>query len=772
MPSCFIKLERGPGPGDFAANRGIPVCFPAKPFTLARMGRPSRVIASVSCLTAALIIASTLLTYWFGNRVLRIHLREERRREVISQVERLASTMKDAETSQRGFIITGNEGYLQPYNEAVERLPGEVEKLNGLEEVEIKGADVQRIGELIQEKFGELRATIELRRTSGFDAAAAVIQRNVGKDIMDQLRNHIEGLEAQQFAALQVDSRSSKDATRTRTLVFVLTGIVNIVFLAWAYFRIVRSIQERDSALAHAYRRGKELEQQKDLLAVTLASIGDCVMVTDKDGQVTFMNHVAEEVTGWTLAEASGRPTGEIFRILNEHSRETVESPVEKVMKHGVIVGLANHTVLVRKDGSEVPIDDSGAPIRDRDGTFRGVVLVFRDFSAHKRTEHELRVAKETAETANKAKDQFLAMLSHELRTPLTPVLATLNLWEASEEVPVALHADVQMLRRSIELEARIIDDLLDLTRIARGMLSFSPENTDVHALIEFLVGLSQSELQNKQLKVELRLNALRHNIHTDASRLQQVLWNILRNAVKFTDMGGSVTIATSNDARGNVDIAVADTGIGMTEETISKLFIPFEQADPTRNRHYGGLGLGMAISNALIDLLEGELTATSEGLGRGSTFVVSFPATESVARPIEPDTAPAASTDRIRLLIVEDHVDTARALVRLLENRGYQPVSVHNVKAGLEAVGRNEFDLILCDLGLPDGTGIDFIRKVRERHQTPAIALTGFGMQQDVERAEQAGFNAHLTKPVNLQKLEATILKLLAGERQAAGSA
>jgi PAS domain S-box-containing protein len=733
------------------------------------MGRPSRVIASVSSLTAVVIIASTLITYWFGNRVLAIHLREERRREVISQLERLVSTVKDAETSQRGFIITGNEGYLQPYNEAVERLPGEVEKLNGLEEVEIKGADVQRIGELIQEKFAELRATIELRRTSGFDAAAAVIQRNVGKDIMDQLRNQIEGLEAQQFAALQVDSRSSKDATRTRTLVFVLTGLVNIIFLAWAYFRIVRSIQERDSALAHAYRRGKELEQQKDLLAVTLASIGDCVMVTDKDGQITFMNHVAEEVTGWTLAEASGRPTSEIFRILNEHSREPVESPVEKVMTQGVTVGLANHTVLVRKDGSEVPIDDSGAPIRDRDGTFRGVVLVFRDFSEHKRTEQEMRLAKDAAETANKAKDQFLAMLSHELRTPLTPVLATLNLWEASEEVPVALHADVQMLRRSIELEARIIDDLLDLTRIARGMLSFSPENTDVHALVEFLVGLSQSEFQNKQLKVELRLSAPRHNIYTDASRLQQVLWNILRNAVKFTDMGGSVTIATSNDARGNVDIAVTDTGIGMTEETISKLFIPFEQADPTRNRHYGGLGLGMAISNALVDLLEGELTATSEGLGRGSTFVVSFPATESVARPIEPDTAPAVSSDKVRLLVVEDHVDTARALVRLLENRGYQPVSVHNVKAGLEAVGRNEFDLILCDLGLPDGTGIDFIRKVRETHQTPAIALTGFGMQQDVERAEQAGFNAHLTKPVNLQKLEATILKLLAAGRQAA---
>jgi PAS domain S-box-containing protein len=726
------------------------------------MGRPSRVIAVVSGLTAAVVIASTVLTYWFGNRLVRIHVREELRREVIGRLDQLISTLKDAETGQRGFIITGEERYLQPYNEAVAGLPREIEKLNGLEKIGITASEVRAISDLIQQKLGELRATIELRRSGGFDAAAPVIQANVGEQIMDQLRAGIGRLQSKQSAALQADSQLSSEATRTRTDVFILTAGINIIFLAWAYQRIARSIKERDSALAQSYRRGRELEQQKDLLAVTLASIGDCVLVTDKDGRVTFMNRVAEEVTGWTLPDACGRPTSDVFRILNEHTRETVENPVDKVMKHGVIVGLANHTVLVRKDGSEIPIDDSGAPIRDRDGTFRGVVLVFRDFSEHKRTEHELRVAKETAETANKAKDQFLAMLSHELRTPLTPVLATLNLWEASEDVPAPLHSDVQMLRRSIELEARIIDDLLDLTRIARGMLSFSPENTDVHALIEFLVGLSQSEFQNKHLKIALHLNAPQSNVYTDASRLQQVLWNILRNAVKFTDIGGRVMIATANDGHGNIDIAVTDTGIGMTEETMSKLFIPFEQADPTRNRHYGGLGLGMAISNALVDLLKGKLSARSEGLGRGSTFTVSFPATEAAAQPTEPDSGPKVSRDKVKLLLVEDHLDTARALVRLLENRGYKIESVPNVETGLQAVEREQFDLILCDLGLPDGTGIDFIQTVRKSHKTPAIALTGFGMQQDVERAEGAGFDAHLTKPVNLQKLEATIWKLL----------
>jgi PAS domain S-box-containing protein len=721
-----------------------------------------RVIATVFAITALVVIVSILLTYAFGNRVLEAHAREQLRRDGITRLEQLESIVKDAETGQRGFIITGNESYLRPFNEASERLPGELEKLQGFPWIDINPDEIGRIGQLIQQKMGELRSTIEKRRSGGFAAVVPIIRAGSGKELMDNLRAEVARLKERQLSALGADAKMSDRTTRTRTLVFLFSGVLNIAIFGWAYRRITEIFQQRDVALRESSRRGFELQQQKDLLNVTLTSIGDCVMVSDKEGQITFMNPVAEQVTGWKFEEAQNRPTTEVFRILNEHTRQPVESPVEKVMKHGVIVGLANHTLLIRKDGSEVPIDDSGAPIRDVNGDVRGVVLVFRDFSEHKRAERELLEAKEAAETASKAKDQFLAMLSHELRTPLTPVLATINLWEASEEVPPSLHPDLQMLRRSIELEARIIDDLLDLTRIARGMLSFSPENTDVHALIEFLVDLSQSEVQNKQLNLSLQLKAAQHHVHTDASRLQQVLWNIIRNAVKFTDARGEIVVTTSNGANGNIDISVTDNGIGMTAETISKLFVPFEQADPTRNRHYGGLGLGMAISNALVELLEGELHAKSEGLGRGSTFTLSFPTTREKAPSSETNRVPVTSRSKVRLLLIEDHSDTARALVRLLENRGYTIESVPNVAVGLEATARGDFDLLLCDLGLPDGTGIDFIEKVRETDKTPAIALTGFGMQQDVERAQNAGFNAHLTKPVNLQKLEATIWRLL----------
>jgi PAS domain S-box-containing protein len=721
-----------------------------------------RVILSVFLVTAAVVAGSTFATFWFGNRVLKVHAREQLRRDAIARIEQLQSVVKDAETGQRGFIITGDESYLEPFDQATKRLPAELERLGQSPRPLLTPDEIETVTHLIAQKMAELRSTIEVRRSGGFEAALPLVRAGTGKRLMDDLRAEVARLNEKQIAALKADALLSDRTTRTRTQVFLVCALLNLAVLAWAYRRIAEALKQRDKALGESSARGFELQQQKDLLSVTLSSIGDCVMVTDKEARITFMNPVAEKLTGWKLEEAMGRQTSEVFRILNEHTRAPVENPVEKVLKHGVIVGLANHTLLIRKDGSELPIDDSGAPIRSSDGSVRGVVLVFRDFSEHKAAERELLAARDAAESANRSKDQFLAMLSHELRTPLTPVLATLNLWEASEEVPAALRADVEMLRRSVELEARIIDDLLDLTRIARGLLSFSLENTDVHSVIEFLVGLSQSELQNKVLKLTLKLDAPRHHVHTDAARLQQVLWNVLRNAIKFTDQRGAITITTSNDAQDRLDITFHDTGIGMTPDTLSKLFIPFEQADPTKNRHYGGLGLGMAISNALVDLLDGEIRAESPGLGLGSTFTITFPTVDPAAKGSEPISASRKSKDKVRLLLVEDHVDTARALARLLENRGFTTQIAPNIATALEAIRREEFDLYLCDLGLPDGTGIDLIRKVRETRKTPAIALTGFGMQEDVDRAQKAGFDAHLTKPVNLQKLEATMWRLL----------
>jgi PAS domain S-box-containing protein len=717
-------------------------------------------IRGVFVVMAVVVIGSVATTYWFGLRVLRIYDRAALHRKAISETQSLLSTLKDAETGQRGFLLTGDEQYLGPYNVARVRLPDELTNLRRLADVDVATRDVDTIEKLAEARLEEAAKTIETRRRDGINAAMEIVRRGEGKQTMDQLRDSVARLQSGQEMTMRAEMKSAANATQTRTTAFIAVGFLNLVFLMWAYQRISVAMRERQAALV-------EIQRQKDLLAVTLASIGDCVIVTDGAGRITFMNPVAENITGWTLAEAHMRPATDVFKIINEFSREPVTSPVDKVIEHGVIVGLANHTILIRKNGREVPIDDSGAPIKDADGTICGVVLVFRDFSEHKEAERKLQEAKEEAETANMAKDQFLAMLSHELRTPLTPVLATLNLWEASEELPRSMQADVQMMRRSVELEARIIDDLLDLTRIARGLLSFSEEDTDVHEAIQFLVGMCRSEFHGKDLALTMHLEAKRHHVRTDAGRLQQVFWNIIKNAAKFTENGGRITISSSNDDRGNLEVSLTDTGIGMVPETLSRLFTPFEQGEHGVGRRYGGLGLGMAISSALIELMGGTISARSEGAGKGSTFTISLPALPEGALDRKSTTeTPERASGGLKILLVEDHADTARALVRLLERRGYSVRAAGTMAAGLSAIGEESFDLLICDIGLPDGTGLDLIQQVRRTAKTPALALSGFGMEEDIARAKAAGFGGHLPKPVNFQQLEAAIWQLTSDQK------
>lgn len=718
-------------------------------------------IAGIFAVVALVVVLSTAITYWFGLMVLKARGSMSIHRITAKYLDDVLSSMKDAETGQRGFLLTGDEKYLAPYQTVRAQLPEELKKVQNTGQISNGSQQVMEL--LITKKLAELAQTIELRRAQGFEAARALVQTDTGLKTMDKLRTEIAKLKRQQEKEIENAMARADLATRLRTGLFILTGLVNLGFLFWAYSRIRAENERQREAFREMGLQRAETQRQKDLLGVTLASIGDCVIVADIEGRITFMNDVAENVTGWTKQEAMLRPTAQVFKIINEHTRKPVENPVEKVLKTGKIVGLANHTLLIRKDGTELPIDDSGAPIREPSGELRGVVLVFRDFSEHKKAQNELTDAKLAAEAASKVKDQFLAMLSHELRTPLTPVLATLTRWEVTEELPPSMSADVQMMRRSVELEARIIDDLLDLTRIAKGMLSLSPEIANVHELLESLAGMYRSEIHGKQLRLKMQLNAQRPYVNADSSRLQQVIWNILRNAAKFTEAGGDITIRTENDVKGNLSITVTDTGIGMTEDTLARLFVPFEQGEKVISRRYGGLGLGMAISKALTELLGATISATSKGLGQGSSFTVTLPSLEHAPlfkeRTVVPLSKPA---ERLRVLLVEDHLDTALAMSRLLQVRGHDVHVADSVGSAIDAIDHKEIDFLLCDLGLPDGTGLDVVQHLRKSQNTPAIALSGFGMEEDIERCLQQGFNSHITKPVNFQQLELSMRKLV----------
>jgi signal transduction histidine kinase/CheY-like chemotaxis protein len=370
---------------------------------------------------------------------------------------------------------------------------------------------------------------------------------------------------------------------------------------------------------------------------------------------------------------------------------------------------------------------------------------------------------------ANAAKDQFLALLSHELRSPLAPVIAMVGELEAEAPDSQSVREALEVVRRNVELEARLIDDLLDVTRISKGKLQLSFETISVHQILQRAYEICREEIEAKKLEVEFQLGAVHTYVEGDPARLQQVFWNLIKNSVKFTPEKGQITIATLNPVPDKIEARIIDTGIGVEHETIDKIFNAFEQGQADITRRFGGLGLGLTISKALIDAHGGKIHVQSPGKDQGSTFSVEL---NTVPAPVGPDgdgqdqpqgrePKPFVARHR-RVLLVDDHHDTCIGMKRMLERHGYQITVAHTAQQAVEKVRTEQFDLLISDIGLPDRSGYDLMREVRLNNDLPGIALSGFGSEQDVNEAREAGFSEHLTKPVNFERLEKTIQSVL----------
>jgi PAS domain S-box-containing protein len=403
--------------------------------------------------------------------------------------------------------------------------------------------------------------------------------------------------------------------------------------------------------------------------------------------------------------------------------------------------------------------------------------FIVEDITSRKRTEADLVDAKELAEAASRAKDRFLAVLSHELRTPLTPVLiAVTSLLESKPEAP--LLQTLEMIRRNIELEARLIDDLLDLSRIARGRLRLELEVVDIHKLIRRAMEVCRDETLVAGLHVLTELKAQHHHVMADHARIMQVVWNLIRNAAKFTPSGGTLTIRTTNhpgaaesavdSEPGSLVIEFEDTGVGIDPAVLPRMFDPFEQGDDDLRRRSGGLGLGLAISRSLTEALGGRLSATSSGRGRGSTFRVELKVVPQAAGTKTPkkhkksqELDPSAPSEKpLRVLLVEDNKDTLRYLATALRKRGHDVVTADTVNAAIAAAQSKDspFELLISDIELPDGDGLQLMRELNVYERLPGIAMSGFGAEEDLRQSREAGFFDHLTKPVDLTRLDNAI--------------
>jgi CheY-like chemotaxis protein/anti-sigma regulatory factor (Ser/Thr protein kinase) len=334
-------------------------------------------------------------------------------------------------------------------------------------------------------------------------------------------------------------------------------------------------------------------------------------------------------------------------------------------------------------------------------------------------------------------------------------VLASALALESEPGLPKDIHESLQMIRRNVELEARLIDDLLDLTRIDQGKVQLNFEVVDAHTLLQNALDICQAEIDRKSLARALNLSARKVHMRADPARLQQIFWNLINNAVKFTPRNGQIIITTSNDSKGQLRVEIADTGLGIEAEALPKIFDAFEQGERTQ---LGGLGLGLAISKALVEAHKGTITAQSAGRNKGSTFTLVFPTSEKAPAQIAPAALPKLSERQpLRILLVEDHEDTNRSLTNLLRRRGYHVQSALNFQSAVNLGAKEQFDVLISDLALPDGNGIHLMQKLASKPHL-AIALTGFGMENDIRKSYEAGFQHHLVKPIDLNKLDSLI--------------
>jgi PAS domain S-box-containing protein len=493
--------------------------------------------------------------------------------------------------------------------------------------------------------------------------------------------------------------------------------------------------------------------------------------VAGPDGKIEYINQRWADYTGVRQEDFSGRDPNlmhpdDAQRVDAEwRARFAAGEPMEITFRYR------------RFDGTYRWFLGRAVPVRDADGHIARYVGVSFDINDAKTAEERLAAAKHEADAANAAKDRFLAVLSHELRTPLTPVVIGLSMLEMHPDLPGDMRQDLAMLRRNIELETRLIDDLLDITRIANGKLRLSPRAVSGNELAREAIDICQSDARARRLELVVSYATGVDSLHGDPARLQQVFWNLLKNAIKFTPPGGRVDVRTFNPSPGEFAFEVTDTGVGIDPAAMPRLFNAFEQGEQGVTRQFGGLGLGLAISRALTQLHAGRIEVFSDGPGTGARFVVTLPlgdAPRTVATPTPTTEIPSAPpmtppTDQplARVLLVDDHDDTLQIMRRMLERFGCAVTPAGSGHAALEAARAATFDLVISDIGLPDLAGHELMRELRSRYGLRGVAISGCGMDSDLRASRDAGFDAHLVKPVNMDDLANAIAKLAGRSRQ-----
>lgn len=830
-------------------------------------------------LLAVMMVGIAVTSYLNTQRLAKGAAQLARSRELIDAITNVQLDTVRLQADLRVYLVTGFEDWLAPYRLSKTRLREDAKQLAILTDGDAEHSPrVKRVLEEIETGIAGFDSVVEIRGGAGGHDAVVQLSRERGpRSFVDPLLQTLAEIQQTERGRLAIREVAASEAFQ-RTVIYdviaALLGLTAVVMFVWILGKSTRS-RIRDS---------ERLADQRELLSATLSSIGDAVIATDVEGRVVFLNPVAEELTGWAAAEASGVPLERVFHIVNETTRRIVENPATRSLQEGTIVGLANHTILIAKGGREFPIDDSAAPIRSN-GKVTGAVLVFRDITQKKladellrRSEERRQLALDGAElgawhfdpvnkelrtderfrqisgcntidlnyemviaaihpddqlrvreavtaairrddpvpydieyrvcqpngalrwahskgratfgeadgrlvsfdgtiadiTANKLvaelerlraeelsqadrkKDDFIALLAHELRNPLAPIRNGLQVIKMAED-PAAIENARNMMERQLSHMVRLIDDLLDISRISRNKMELRQARVNLSEVISCAVESARPAIDDAGHELTITLPPQPVFLDADLTRLAQVFSNLLTNSAKYTHRGGHIGLS-AECATSNVIVTIRDNGIGIPEHSLPTIFNMFSQVDRSIERATGGLGIGLALVKGLVEMHGGRVSAESAGEGQGSTFTVILPTLDHASVQSElPDVSPPKSGHVRKILVVDDNIDGANSLALMLKLMGNVLDKAHDGIAAVERAEQFRPDIILMDVGMPRLNGIEATQRIRQTDwgkDILIVALTGWGQESDKQRTKEAGCNGHLVKPVKMEQL------------------
>ena len=537
-------------------------------------------------------------------------------------------------------------------------------------------------------------------------------------------------------------------------------------------------------------------------LAAIVASSDDAIVSKDLNSVITSWNYGAERIFGYTAEEMIGTS---IMRLIPP-DRQTEEQEILSRIRRGKRVDHFE-TIRLAKDGRQLNISVTVSPIKDSEGRVVGASKVARDITERKNAEAALkkvseeaekanrqrlrlldseRVARSQAERASRMKDEFLATLSHELRTPLNAVVGWANLLRSDKLTADELRKGLETIERNARIQAQIIEDLLDMSRIISGKVRLNVQRIDLPSVLNQSIETVRATADAKSIHLDSVVDLHAGTILGDPDRLQQVFWNLLNNAIKFTPVGGEAQVLVKRVTT-YIEVSVVDTGEGIAPEFLPYVFDRFLQGDASITRHHGGLGLGLAIVKQLVELHGGNVRVRSGGIGKGATFTVRLPlraiyselreeSGHLQATPQASQTFPDVSLTNVHILVVDDDVDASELVKRMLEIAGATVSTAGSASEAMERIRATRPDVLVCDLGMPGEDGYSLIRKLRaleegQEDTLPAIALTAYARWEDRTRAISSGFQNHLAKPVEPAELLAVVSGLARAGRKVINS-